>query len=266
MRKRISFFLIFAAMSLISCSVRAGVFVDWQADFYVTYPDDWQQVPYSSVSVYLQSQGIDPKTLNFDGALSQKSDKPFFMGPHMFIAHYPVGRLNQRQIDSVLAEMTAASESGKYVEGSLSAPKVQFYEKQPLYDRAMNAVAVATFLKAPGVDMITLEVRKFYEKGVAVFIGYGPRENYNDIQPIFLNIIKSFSTKDLDKVAPKESLKVVDLANRQMPEPTDLQKAGGGKEGGFGRSSTLILIIVLVIAVIVVAWFLARKKKSSKSL
>ncbi len=260
--KRILILSILVLAIIFPSLAAAEVFVDWQAGFHITLPDDWQQVPYSTVSAYLRVLEINPITLNFDGALSQKSDKPFFMAPHMFIAHYPVGQLNQRQIDSVLDEMAAASESGKYVEGSLTAPKVQFYEKQPMYDPELKVVAVATFVKAPGADQISLEIRKFYEKGVAVFIAYGPRENYNSIQPIFLNIIKSFSTKDLDKAAPKESLKVVDISQRQLPTAADTESSID-ENGGAKGSNTLIYIISAAALLVGVIWLIARKKKPS---
>jgi len=39
---------------------------------------------------------------------------------------------------------------------------------------------------------------------------------YNDARPTFLKIMNSFSTKDIDKLASKDSLKVVDLSEREL--------------------------------------------------
>lgn len=244
-------------------SILAGeVFIDWKAGYYIEYPDDWYQVAYTTVDFFLASQNIDRRQFEYDAVLAQKSEKPFFEMPYAFLSYQPVGQLNSSQIDSVLR--TISSEYGrKYVEGSLKSGVPKFNLSQPVYDKSLGAVVVKSRVTSEYTDKVLLEMWKFYEKGIAIFFCYAPKEMYNDARPIFLSILNSFSTRDVEKVASEDSVRVVDLSERELAPYDDSDFPEPGKKTGMSaRAKRLIFILLLaVIAFGFVSVVVIKRKK-----
>ncbi|MCX6828895.1 MAG: hypothetical protein NT002_06380 [candidate division Zixibacteria bacterium] len=259
--------MILAAVMVVPSALPGNTFVDWRGGFYVSYPDDWFHVPYSTVDIFLQTQGIDPNRFDFDAVLAKKTDQPFFLEPYVFITLTADWQLDGREIDSALKSISA--QYGKdYVEGSLKTADVVFTFDRPVYDRSLNAVAVVKPITTDVANKISMEIRKFYEKGCAVFLCYAPSEMYESAKPIFISMLNSFSTRDLDKVAPKESLKVVDLSQRKASSAGQIESESDGDDAdGSGGNKTIIisLIVLVVLGAGILSIWANKKKKTADS-
>jgi len=250
-------------MLMIPSILSADVFVDWRAGYHVTYPDDWYHVPYSDVSIFLIEQNITPAEFDYDAVLARKTEGEFHSGPYIFLTFQPVGQLKDKQIDSVLKFIS--NEYGlSHNEEPITAPGMVFGLSRPVYDKSLNAVAVKTRVTSEFTDKYVLEMWKFYEKGIALFLCYASKEMYNDAQPIFINIFKSFSTKDLDKVAPRDSAKIVDASERTMPSSYGDDSSIPGGEKGLSESTrrALFVVLLLVIMAVLLRVFIFKKKKT----
>ncbi|UCD95099.1 MAG: hypothetical protein JSU69_03345, partial [Candidatus Zixiibacteriota bacterium] len=162
----------------LSATAMAAVFVNWRAGYHVTYPEDWYHVPYRTVNFFLTSQDIYPTDFDYDAVLAKESDDAFYKVPYIFLTFLPTGELKPAQIDSVVQALS--EEYGRsYKEGSLTSGDRPFALDMPIYDRSFRAVAVKARITSETTDKYFLEMRKFYEKGIAVFLCYAPKARYN---------------------------------------------------------------------------------------
>jgi hypothetical protein len=249
-------------LAIVPAVALGNVFIDWRGGFYVTFPDNWFHVPYNSVNIFLQTQNVDLSQFDYDAVLSLKTDKPFFVGPYIFITMQEVGELSSRQIDSVVKSM--AEYYGKpFVEGSLRKNDIVFHYDQVIYDKETKTAAIASVIRSEYGEKNSLEIRKFFENGIALFLCYSPTDIYTAHKPTFLDIANSLATKDLDKMAPKENLKVVDLSQRK--EAISDETRGGSSPDEQSASDRNLLYIILPIAVILILALVAiRKMKKAK--
>lgn len=235
-------------------------FVNWRAGYYVMHPDDWYHVSYRTVNIFLTSQEITSEEFDYDAVLAQKGDKPFFDMPYIFLSHVPVGKFSEAQIDSAVNSI-ARGYGRKVVSSTLKEDRV-FNLNQPIYDSDLKTIAVKSRVTSEYTDKILLEITRFYENGIAYFLCYSPRDDYNDARPIFISIMNSFSTKDIDKLAPPDSLKVVDLSERELagydesefPEPDS-------KSTGSNWQRYIFIFLLLIIVFSLVKLLVFRKKK-----
>jgi hypothetical protein len=251
--------LIFGILAILPAGLLAGTFIDWRGGFYVTYPDDWFHVPYNTVNIFLQTQDIDLTKFDYDAVLSLKTDKPFFVGPYVFIALSQSAELSSAQIDSILRSMSQ-SYGKPYVEGSLSKTEIVFRYDQPVYDRQTKTVAVASIIRSEYGEKVQLEIRKFYENGTAFFMCYSPTDVYLQYKPVFLGIANSFSTKDLDQVAPKENFKVVDLSQRTDAGPGPRGSSSDNDDSSGDSSHSITNYVLLPLAIIAILLIVIVKK------
>ncbi len=149
-------------------------FVNWSAEYYVTMPDNWFHVPYSTVSIFLKTQNVDPTVFEYDGVIAPESDEPFFTGAYVFLIHHAADELNSGQIDSVLLEV-ANDYKNRPKNGSLKSGNQTLQLDKPIYDKSLKTVIVKSRVTSEFADKYLLEVRKFYSKGVAVFLCYSPK-------------------------------------------------------------------------------------------
>jgi hypothetical protein len=237
--------------------------VDWNGGFHVTYPDDWYHVPYRVVNTFLNSQRVSRLEFDYDAVLARKSDRPFYEEPYIFLSSIPTGELDRAQIDSVI-RFVSEDYGHDFVEASIARGDMKLKLDRPVYDRSMNVLVVKDRVTSEYTDKILLEARKFYEKGMAIFLCYSSKEDYDEVQPIFIDIITSLSTKDIDKVAPSDSFEIVDLSERESGSYSEDDFPGPGRADK-GMSSTtkrtifIFLLIVIVVGVIRVFVFKKRK-------
>lgn len=258
--KRILFPIL--VLLLLGSAVQASeAFVNWRAGYYVMYPDDWYHVPYRTVNIFLESQEVSAADFDFDAVLAKKLEqKPFFEGPYIFLTHIPMGKLSKIQIDSVL-NLIEKVNGRKTVETSLKQDR-RFNLNQPLYDTDLKLIAVKSRVTSEYVDKILLEFTKFYDEGIAYFLCYAPKDMYEDARPVFINIINSFETKDIDKMAKTDSVKVVDLSERELNGYNEGEFKGPGDKKSSGSWQRYVFILLLLIIVLgLLKIFVFKKKK-----
>lgn len=237
------------------------VFINWAAEYYVSMPDDWYHVPYSTVSIFLESQNVSMAEFIYDAVIAKKSDRPFFEVPYIFLIHHPVGELSDPQIDSVLKEVSQDYES-EIKNMILDSGDKTLSLNKPVYDQSRKMVAVKSRFSTEFVDKYMLEIRKFYEKGVAIFLCYAAKEDYNDAQPIFAGIVNSLSTQNLSDVAPKDSAQFVDVTKKERSKYDEDDFSEPGKGGLSSSSGRILMIIAGIIVVGVIIGFIAKRKKT----
>jgi len=238
---------------------RSEVFVDWKAGYYVNYPDEWYHVPYREVEVFLISQNVSWDEFDYDAVLAKKTDSAFFNGPYIFLSFLPSGKLKASQVDSILEVMS--EEYGRsYAEGRIT-PETRFPLDRPVYDKGINGIGVKSRITSEFTDKILLELRRFYDKGIALFLCYAPKDQYNESRSVFLETFSSFSTDNLEAAAGKDSFVVVDPAEREKAE-TDDEFPAAGKNGDSEKDSTnsiYLAILAVIILGLVVAVYLKKK-------
>jgi hypothetical protein len=239
------------------------VLVNWNAGYYVAYPEDWYHVPYRDVNIFLTTQQVSKLEFDYDAVLARKSDRPFYEEPYIFLSSVLVGEQAPQQIDSVLRFVSKEYRSN-YIEASISPGDKKLGLNRPIYDKSLKAIVVKTRVTSEFTDKMLLEVRKFYENGVALFLCYSPKDDYNEVQPIFIDIIASFSTKDLDKVAPKDSFTIVDLSERELSayDENDFPEPDGADKGMSSKTKRTIFIFVLIVIIVgVIRVFVFKRRK-----
>jgi hypothetical protein len=263
--KKLSLSIFIAFIFIAPCY--ANLFVDWRGGFYVNYPNDWFHVNYQTVSKFLLTQGVNSDQFDYDAVLAQKSEGLFFNNPYIFIVSHPMEQMNQKIIDSVIKSISEEHESA-VMTASLNS-NATLERNKPIYDKALNAIAIETKIVTPVADKVSLDIRKFHDKGMAQFLCYSPRDMYEQARPIFLSIVNSFSTKDIDKMAPPESLKVVDLADRKDASniESDIKIDADGKadfNSEIASSSDEKKYYILILAGLIIGAILIFAKKRKK--
>lgn len=253
--------IILISLLIAPIALEAAVFINWRAGYHIEYPDEWYHVSYQTVNIFLASQNVNRSEFVYDAVIAKQSDAPFFKVPYIFLIFQPVGQLDDAQIDSVLQSISEEY-STEYVERSLKTGKTKFMLSRPVYDASLKAVATRSRVTSEFTDKMLLEIKKFYEKGIAIFLCFAPKEMYNDAEPIFISILNSFSTKDLEEVAPKDSAKIVDLSERELStyDESDFPEPGEEKGMSDRTKQTIFLFVLAIIAFGLVRLFIIRKK------
>jgi len=209
------------------------------ADYQVSYPDDWYRVPHGEVRYFLDMQGLDDSSFSYDAVFAQNSDKSFFEGPYLFLCSSPDDSVDESWTDTLLKVMT--EEYGRdYIEGSLTEDTGQFINDQPVYDKSLSAIAILIPIETASGKKLLFDVRKIYDRGLAVFLCYMPDNMKDATIPVFLDILNSFVSGGTADAADGD-IKIVDVsAKNRMPS---------------------WLIIVIIAVIIMIAAIFLRKKK-----
>ncbi len=242
---------------IVSQPVSGKVFVDWKAEYYIDYPDDWHQISYKLVDSYLIARGISIEDYDYSAVLALEPGAKFYDSPCVFISYIPTGSLSTAQIDSALNII--GDEYGKKVrKTSLMDDGLNLLYEQPIYDRDKKAVVTKSeMFTAEGVRAL-LDMRKFYKNGIAVFLCYDYKINIDESVPTFLRILNSFSTENLHEIAPVDSFKVVNLSDREITRDTIVEIPA--QNGNSEINSTYIIIAAIIILVVVIGLVAVKRK------
>lgn len=256
---RIIFMALIVALA-VSGAYANEVFINWSAGYYISMPEDWHHVSYSTVNIFLESQNVNLTDFVYDAVIAKKSDRPFFEEPYVFMIHHPVGELNDSQIDSVLQEVSRdyKNEIRKAV---LDSGDRTFSLDRPVYDESRKMVAVKSRISTEFIDKYMLEIRRFYDKGVAIFLCYATKEAFNDAQRTFVDIANSLSTKDLADMAPKDSAQFVDVTKKERAKYDEDDFSGPGKGGLSAGTGRILMIFFGIIIVGIIVGFIIKSKK-----
>jgi hypothetical protein len=257
--------IFFAAAIILICASFAvtETFVNWRGGYHITYPDDWRKVAYGSVNFFLSSQDISVYEFDYDAVISKKSDQPFFEMPYIFISHEFVEQLNNQRVDSILGTLTGEYK-GRYKKISDLPGDMGFGLSKPIFVESIRTLIIKSRVTSEHIDKILLEMWRFHDKGIAIFLCYSPKEMYEESRPIFLDILRSFSTENLEEMAPKDSFEVVDLSQREASKYDESDFPPPGSEAGLSgesRRAWLFVglgVVVLVIIGVVVGYLKSR--------
>ncbi len=258
---KIKILLFMIVCFMITASLSAEVFVNWKAGYFIEYPEDWYRVPYGTVNYFLSTQNVSILEFEYEAVISQKTEKPFFFEPYMFLSQQSTEQLSDSQIDSVLENISNTYNS-RYMKASIWPGEKKFGLNKPIYDESLKMLLIKSRVTSENIDKILLEIWKFYEKGVAVFLCFSPKEKYNEAKPVFLKIVSSFSTQNLEKAAPKEDFKIVDLSTREATkyDKNDFPKPGSETIESSGSGKTWLCVILGVIVLLIVGYIIGKLK------
>lgn len=225
-------------------------YVSLNGNFYILYPSEWHQIPFTEVDRYLDSKKAGRPIYDYDAVFAPKESNPYYSGSYLIMTIEPVGNLSDKQIDSVLKDL-----SQNFGRGIKYFPVANFMADlktdSPNYDKATKTVSIYNKIVQNEASIKnSLIIMKFYDFGIATFYCYALGDNFDNDKEIFNKIVASLSTEDIKSKLPKEQVKVADI---------DPDKKSYGNDDD--SSKTAIYISLGVILFIL----LLRKKRKKNS-
>jgi hypothetical protein len=236
-------------LAALTAAAVAEPYVSFNGQFRIDLPDTWHRLDYRTVDYYLYQGTTDPEALNYEAVFSPYEGKRFADSVYLILTIDSVGTLAESQIDSVLEEL--GESFGKELTRDTSArPLTGIESKAPVYNPDDSTVAVVSELTQPdGVNKTSLLIMKFYELGIANFYFYAPDSTFKQDREVFANVVRSFTTKNLEMTVPKEEVKVADVKMRN--------------KGTFGTWLYVVIVLAAVIAVALIVWRVIRARSTS---
>ena len=200
-------------------AAEAGHYVSLNGGFHVTYPEDWYQVDYRTVDYHLSQGGSKRVIYNYEVALAPKASPQWNAGAYMMLTIDSIPNMTPKQVDSVLQNLSASidrpvnkNHPGMTFDAGWRPLEVAYWP-----DQKVGAVSIEPDVTA-GDRTRTLVVLKFCPVGTANFYFYAPDTVWEASKAAFAGIMASFSTEDIEKALPNETLRVAD-PNRLKEEP-----------------------------------------------
>ena len=231
--------LVVLVLLLSSAGAGAETYVSLNGQFYFQYPDQWEQIDFNTVDLFLSSSGASEDMFNYDAVFAPSSSSPFFVGDYLILTVDKAGELSQTQIDSVLNEL------GNTFRGGINFMETNNFMADlksdvPSYDRDNKVVTVYNeILQGQEAYKRNLIMWKFYNQGIATFYFYSTDSLFEQSKQTFTDIVSSFSTEDIESALPRQDLKVADL---------ETDEEGNLKES---RSRTVLYLAIAVFVLIV---------------
>ncbi len=228
----------------------AKTYVSLNGEFYITYPDEWDQVDYNTVDMFLARSNADQTMFDYDAVFAPSTSMPFFIADYLILTVEKVGELTDKEIDSVLEEYSQTFQNGiTYVPTDNFLADLR--SDAPGYDRDNKVVTVLSdILQGQEAVKKNLIMTKFYEHGVATFYFYSTDSLFETSKETFEAIVSSFSTENIQDVIPREEVKVADI---------ETDEEGNVKTK---RSRTLLyLSIAVFILLVIVAVFVKVRSR-----
>ncbi|MFQ5453641.1 MAG: hypothetical protein ACE5D6_05590 [Candidatus Zixiibacteriota bacterium] len=245
---------LFLLILLIICFTDTGVtktHVSLNGNFYIIYPDSWEQVEYNTVNQYLIRSNAGRTMFDYDVVLAPSYSEPFFTNEYLILHVEKIKDFSSQQIDSVLKSL-----SQTFGEGIKYFPVADFMadlkSDAPNYDRNNKVVTILNeIVQNQQVVKKNLIMMKFYDDGIASFYFYSPDSLFEQSKKIFQNIVNSFSTENVEQMLPKENLKVADLK----------KSSDTGDDFSFGDSSRKTFILSIAVLVLFTVIIILRRKR-----
>lgn len=220
-------------------------YVSLNGGFYIAYPDDWVQVDYNTVDVFLTINRAGSPIFNYEAVFAPDSSRPFIAGQYFILTLDTVGELDSQGIDSVLAEMEKTFGKGikYYPVGDMQS---DLKSRAPEYDRERKIVSVLSDIVYRGeTQKKLLLMTKFYSRGIATFYFYSADSLFEQSRARFEEIVLSFSTEDIAAAFPPEEVSVADV---ETGETTEDEKESSGYLTVGAPIIVLFAIIIIVVA------------------
>ena len=239
------------ACMLIAAEGVAKTYVSLNGNFYINYPEEWEQIDFVTVDAFLQRGSADESLYNYDAVLAPSSSSPFFATEYLIVTLEMVGQLSDSQVDSVLREF-----QGDYSRSIVSQPfdtmLTRITTSRPSFDSVLMTLSILSDIYQSQNELKkNLTVMKFYDKGIATFYFYSPDTMFDSSKKTFSDIVHSFGTENVKAALPKEAVKVADIK-------TDEQ--GNLRESG---SKMTLYLSIGVLALLIIFIVVRMKQKSS---
>jgi len=237
-------------LTVLAVVAYANTYVSLNGQFYITYPDDWEQIDFRTVDLFLSRSGADESMYDYEAVLAPSAASPFFSGDYLILTVEKTGELSNEQIDSVLADYAQTFRKGIVTTTEDEFP-ADVKSNTPVYDAGKKEVTVLNDVYQ-GQEIIkrNLIKVKFFENGIASFYFYSPDSLFETSKATFEDIFASFSTENIEAVIPSEDVKVADIE-------TDAE----GKMKDSGANLFVYLVVGVVICLVLLGIFARAKKK-----
>jgi hypothetical protein len=256
--------ILIIALLIIAAGSSAGeVFINWRAGYYISIPDNWFHVPFKLTEDFLRTQEVTPGTFDYDAAIALKSEEYPFSEPYIFLTSRLIGELSPARIDTALKEIS--NEYRKfYIRGTIDRGDEVYSLNQPVYDAERQAVVIKSRISTEVTTKYLFEIYKFYEKGIATFLCFATEEQYIEAQPVFIEILHSFSTENIEQMAEKDTAhQFVDISDKERAKykDGDFPESGKDYEDANSTNKTVMIVILAAIIIVVIIVLIKRKKQ-----
>ena len=230
--------------------VSAKNFVSYNGQFYLTYPDSWEQIDYRSVDFFLTQNNADPALLKYEVVLAPSTDRAFYDEPYVMLTFDSVGELIGRSRDSALAAI--ASGFANHVDSVKSGEVLsRLKADMPLYVSDQRLLLVQTDMHEGRITTRrNLLAVRFTMHGVANFYFYATDSAWSGVLPTFVQIAESLTEGTQPAGVTKETLKVADLSKDSGSADPDIKRY-------WPVGSGMVVILIVILA--------ARRKRRKNS-
>lgn len=252
-------------LSLVTALILANVvsakhYVSFNGKFYITYPDDWQQIDYNTVDAYLLQFGASEASLRYEAVFAPEASDPFFDGSYLILNVDTVGEFDQHSIDSVFAELQSVFGKGKKY-FPVRDLKQNLKSSSPVYNEKTKTITVLNDIVHEGFPPLkNLLAMKFYEHGVASFYFYTRDSLYAPSRKMFIQIVQSLDTENIEGALEKETLTLARVEDRELKTSDLVEQEKTGKKSKTGFNVAIFVALIVVIIVV------TRRKKKKQAL
>lgn len=239
-------------LALMAGGLQAATYVSLNGEFYITYPDDWEQIDFNTVDLFLRRSSAEPFMFDYDAVLAPSASSPFFSGDYVILTVDKSGKLTSAQIDSVLEILSSTFTAGiTYTSSENLTADIE--SDVPRYDRERKIVSVLNDIYQ-GQEAVkkNLMLMRFYDKGIATFYCYSTDSLFESSRQVFENMVASLSSENIEQIIPREQVKVADIKV--------------DAEGRVKRDKSwtmLYLAIAVFVLLVLAAVFMKFRKKQS---
>ena len=76
--------------------VLAGTYESLNGKFHIDYPDDWGQIDYNTVDLFLRRAGANQAMYGYEAVFAPKASNPFFAGSYLMLTIEKRDSMNRR--------------------------------------------------------------------------------------------------------------------------------------------------------------------------
>ena len=228
-----------ALLFLLGLSPQALDYISYNGKFYITLPDDWVQIDYNMVDLYLSQSDASEDIYNYDACFADVEAKPFYTGRYFILKVDTSIVYSDKQIDSTLKELKQifGLDVKYYPIGDLMT---NLRSGEPGYDAEAKIISIYNHITDVDQNVKkNLVLMKFYEHGLASFYFYSPDSLFKENIGVFQGIVRSLETENYLDVKQTGEVKVADIENKINREEA---------------SDNHTLMIILIVAGLLVAF------------
>ncbi len=239
---------------LLAAAGGAREYVSLIGQFYLSYPDNWEQVDYKEVNRALREMQAGQSMLDYDAVVAPAGQSPFHSGPYAIVTVDTSGEFSQKRIDSVINELSRMfHKDAKYF--PIGDYMANLQAETPSYDADAKIISVLNTITQQGESFKkNLILFKFYERGVVTLYCYTPDSLYDQTVNTFIEMARSISTDNVMAHLPQEEVRVADLEDREL---------GGESNSGFSWLLAAVLVIAGILLLLLAVRLMKRQSTQS---